>query len=538
MKRLWYGGTIYTMEKENETAEAVLVENDKIIAVGNKAELWHQADEIIDLKGAAMYPGFVDSHLHMIFQGEKLIRLDLSKASTAEEMLNLIKEAAENTPSDQWLFGEGWNENNFPDKRIPSKEELDAIRKEPIILTRVCHHVVLGNTAALTAGGISEESNSPAGGEIGRDENGQLNGLLYDQATNAVTNAIPKVGESYIESLTEALNLAIDGMLAHGLTGGHTEDMHYFGKYTNPLTAFKRVIGKKKHFRVNLLRHHEVFEEMQNDKAEYTEPFIEPGAMKIFADGALGGSTAALTKPYADQPNNYGLLIHTDDRLEELVKLARKYGEPVAVHMIGDAGAEQVLTILEKYPLTNGKRDRLIHCCILSEELAARIEKLPVVLDLQPAFVPSDFPWVINRLGKERLEWAYAWRKLVDRGIMCAAGTDAPVEDISPIASIYGAVERKKPGADHDGYLPEEKLTRFQAIRMYTVGSAQAIGKEYVRGLIKPGFDADFSIFDRDLFAGTSEDMLEAKAVQTVVAGKIVFDRRKQTRSSIDNALA
>jgi len=538
MKRLWYGGTIYTMEKENETAEAVLVENDKIIAVGNKAELWHQADEVIDLKGAAMYPGFVDSHLHMIFQGEKLIRLDLSKASTAEEMLNLIKEAAENTPSDQWLFGEGWNENNFPDKRIPSKEELDAIRKEPIILTRVCHHVVLGNTAALTAGGISEESNSPAGGEIGRDENGQLNGLLYDQATNAVTNAIPKVGESYIESLTEALNLAIDDMLAHGLTGGHTEDMHYFGKYTNPLTAFKRVIGKKKHFRVNLLRHHEVFEEMQNDKAEYTEPFIEPGAMKIFADGALGGSTAALTKPYADQPNNYGLFIHTDDRLVELVKLARKYGEPVAVHMIGDAGAEQVLTILEKYPLTNGKRDRLIHCCILSEELAARIEKLPVVLDLQPAFVPSDFPWVINRLGKERLEWAYAWRKLVDRGIMCAAGTDAPVEDISPIASIYGAVERKKPGTDHDGYLPEEKLTRFQAIRMYTVGSAQAIGKEYVRGLIKPGFDADFSIFDRDLFAGTSEDMLEAKAVQTVVAGKIVFDRRKQTRSSIDNALA
>jgi len=529
MKRLWYGGTIYTMEKENETAEAVLVEKDKIIAVGNKAELWHQADEVIDLKGAAMYPGFVDSHLHMIFQGEKLIRLDLSKASTAEEMLNLIKEAAEKTPSDQWLFGEGWNENNFPDKRIPSKEELDAIRKEPIILTRVCHHVVLGNTAALTAGGISEESNSPAGGEIGRDENGQLNGLLYDQATNAVTNAIPKVGESYIESLTEALNLAIDDMLAHGLTGGHTEDMHYFGKYTNPLTAFKRVIGKKKHFRVNLLRHHEVFEEMQNVKAEYTEPFIEPGAMKIFADGALGGSTAALTKPYADQPNNYGLLIHTDDRLEELVKLARKYGEPVAVHMIGDAGAEQVLTILEKYPLTNGKRDRLIHCCILSEELAARIEKLPVVLDLQPAFVPSDFPWVINRLGKERLEWAYAWRKLVDRGIMCAAGTDAPVEDISPIASIYGAVERKKPGTDHDGYLPEEKLTRFQAIRMYTVGSAQAIGKEYVRGLIKPGFDADFSIFDRDLFAGTSEDMLEAKAVQTVVAGKIVFDRRKQT---------
>lgn len=525
MKQLWYGGKIHTMENENETVEAVLVEDDQIIATGAFDELSDKADEQIDLQGAAMYPGFVDSHLHMIFQGEKLIRLDITKATSAEEMLEMVKEAAKNTPTDKWLFGEGWNENNFADQRMPTIGELDAIRKEPILLTRICHHVILGNTAALEAGGIFEDSKSPAGGQIGRDAQGKLNGLLYDQATNAVTQAIPREGEVYIESLTDSLNLAIDQMLSYGLTGGHTEDMHYFGKFTNPLTAFHRVVGEKHHFRVTLLRHNAIFEEMMKANAKFDEPFIEPGAMKIFADGALGGSTAALSKPYSDQAGNSGLLFQTDEELEKLVKLARQYDEAIAVHIIGDAGAEQVLNAIEKYPVTNGKRDRFIHCCVLREDLVERMAKLLVVLDIQPAFVSSDFPWVIDRLGEDRLDWAYPWKKLIDRGLMCAAGTDAPVEDINPIASIYAAVERKKPFADHDGYLPEEKLSRFQAIQLYTIGSAQAICKEHERGLIKPGYVADFSIFDRDLFEGTSEEMLGAKAVKTVVAGCTVFDR-------------
>lgn len=528
MKKLWFGGPIYTMEREQETVEAVLVENEKIIAVGTVDELKNRADELIDLQGNAMYPGFVDSHLHILFQGEKLLRLDLSKATSAEEMLDLVREAAQTTPSDKWLFGEGWNENNFADKRIPTLEELDNIRKEPILLTRVCHHVALGNTAALRAGGIEKTTPSPAGGEIGRDANGQLNGLLYDQATTLVSNAIPKEGDSYIQYLVDALNLSIDDMLSKGLTGGHSEDMSYFGNFKNPLAAYEKVVGEKHHFRINLLRHHTVFEEMMEANVRFDDPFIEPGAMKIFIDGALGGSTAALIEPYADNPNNKGLFIHSNEQLESLVKLARKYHEAIAVHIIGDAAAEQVLNVIEKYPAPSGKRDRLIHCCVLNEQLIQRMMVLPVVLDLQPAFVPSDFPWAIDRLGEERLKYAYAWKTLIDRGLMCAAGTDAPVEDIDPITSIYAAVERKKPKDEHEGYIPAEKLSRFEAIRAYTVGSAQAIGKEQERGLIKPGYDADFSIFDRDLFERTSEDMLKANAVQTVVAGRIVF---KQTQS-------
>ena len=525
MKELWYGGPIYTMARENERVDAVLVENDKIIDVGTLEKLKSQADTLLDLNGSAMYPGFVDSHLHILFHGEKLIRLDLSNAASAEEILALVREAARNMPADKWLFGEGWNENNFADKRIPTIQELDAIRTAPILLTRVCHHVFLGNTAALLAGGIDEYSKSPAGGKIGRDAQGKLNGLLYEQATSLLMNAIPREGEAYIQDLVDALNRSIDNMLAKGLTGGHSEDMSYFGKYTNPLTAYERVIGEKHHFRVNLLRHHTVFKEMMEANLSFDEPFIEPGAMKIFADGSLGGATAALIEPYTDDSSNKGLLIHSQKQLEELVQLARSYNEAIAVHIIGDAAAEQVINAIEKYPVSSGKRDRLIHCCVLTEELMERMTKLSAVVDIQPAFVPSDFPWVIDRLGENRLEYAYAWKKLLDRGIMCSAGTDAPIEDVNPLASIYAAVERKKPSEKHDGYLPEEKLTRFEAIRAYTYGSAQAIGKEEERGLILPGYDADFSIFDRDLFEGTSEDMLKAQAVKTVVAGRVVFDR-------------
>lgn len=527
MKQLWYGGNIYTMEKESETVEAVLVHEGSILATGDFNTLKKQADELYDLQGAAMYPGFVDSHLHMIHQGEKLIRLDLSKASSMDEMLAMIEKAAQEIPEYQWLFGEGWNENNFHDIRIPTMEDLDAIRKGPILLTRVCRHVILGNSEAFRIAGITENSTTPAGGQIGRNAEGKLNGLLYEEARTLLTKALTQEGETYVQSLTEALRISIKDMISYGLTGGHTEDMGYFGSYTNPLHAFKQIVSEKFPFRVHLLRHHTVFEEMTKNSIDVDERFIELGAMKIFLDGALGGATAALSAPYVDQPSNQGLFIHTDEELETLVKLARDKNEAVAMHMIGDAAAEQAIKTIEKYPAPSGKRDRFIHCSVLREDLIKKMKRLPIIVDAQPAFVPSDFPWIKDRLGEERLQYVYPWRTLRDHGIQCAAGTDAPVENIDPLLSIYAAVERKAPSDRHNGYVPQQKVSRFEAIQMYTLGSAQAIGKEHIRGLIKQGYDADFSIFDRDLFAGSTEDMLQAQAVKTVVAGQIVFDRTK-----------
>lgn len=526
MKKLWYNGLIYTMSEEGATVEAVLTEEDRILQTGTLAQLTELADEQIDLQGAVMYPGFVDSHIHLIMYGQKLQRLDLSKVASKEEMLRLLQKQASTLQEGEWLFGEGWNENNFPDKSIPSIEELDEVYKGPVILSRICHHVYLCNTEALRIGGITIESENPPGGEIGRNSRGELNGLLYEQAKNPVYEAAQPHGEDFVRMLERSLQLAVDDMLQRGIVGAHTEEMNYFGHYTNPLTAYKNVMSKKQ-FRVNLLRHHEVFEQMMQDGAVFDEPYVEPGAMKMFADGSLGGSTAALIEPYEDDPASFGMLIHTDEQIESYVKLARQYGEAIAVHLIGDAGVEQLLDVVERYPAPAGKRDRFIHCCVLEDELVARMKKLPIVLDLQPAFVTSDFPWVEKKLGQKRLPWAYAWKRLLDEGFMCAAGTDAPIEDVEPLKTIYAAVERKLPGQTHEGYGVSEKLSRFEAIKMYTYGSAQAICKEHERGLIKEGYVADFTIFDRDLFEGSSDEMLQANVEKTVVGGKIVYERKE-----------
>lgn len=525
MKQLWTNGVIYTMENEGDIVQAVLVENGKIIAVGKLDDLQPLADEIIDLQGAVMYPGFVDSHLHMIGHGEKLKRLDLTKVKSGAELLQLVDEAAQKLEEGQWLIGDGWDENKFLDAMIPTKEQLDAVTTNPVYLNRICHHVALVNSPALELAQVTIITEDVAGGKFGRDENGQLNGLLYEQAMNVISEKFQQQGEAYIASLVESLELAITDMQSYGLTGGHTEEMGYFGHYTNPLTAYRQTVGKHKNFRVNLLRHHSVFEHMMQDQTVFDAPFIEPGAMKFYADGSFGGATAALIEPYATDSENHGMLIHTNEQVKALIQLARHYNEAVAIHLIGDAGMEQVLTYLEQYPAPEGKRDRLIHCCYVSENQLTRMKQLPVILDLQPAFVISDFPWVLEKLGPERKGHLYAWKTFLNEGLICAAGTDAPIEAISPFETIYASIERKKPTDTHEGYLPAQKLTRFEAVNMYTYGSAQAICKEHERGLIKVGYDADFTILDRDLFTCTSDEILQTTALKTVIAGKIVYEK-------------
>ena len=522
MKTLWHGGKIYTMAAQDETVEAVLVSDGKIEKTGTYDKLKSAADKEIDLKGKVMYPGFVDSHMHMIGHGEKLLRVDLSKIESSEEMKNqLIRSTAELSPDD-WFIGEGWNENNFPDRKIFHRMELDEISQSPMLLKRVCRHAILANSSALKLAGITKETPDPDGGVIVRDNEGEPTGYLLDAAQDLVVNQVPEVS---VEYLTHALKTSVENLLSLGLTGAHTEDMGYYGRdYTKPLQAFKNVIGDKIKFRANLLRAHSQFENMMAN-ASYYEPFIDPGAMKIFADGSIGGKTALLSKPYNDDPSTSGVAMHSGEELKRLVSIARKHGEAVAIHVIGDLGMEKALDAIEAHPVVKGKRDRLIHAMILREDLVERMEKLDVILDLQPSFVTSDFPWVIERLGEDRIEWSYAWKSLLDRGLICAGGSDAPIEEVDPLQGIYAAATRRKPYETHDGYMPQEKLNRFEAIQLYTSGSAAAICKEHERGLIVEGFDADFSIFDRDLFEGKPEQILEAEVEMTVVAGEIMFQK-------------
>jgi predicted amidohydrolase YtcJ len=531
----YHNGTIYTMTIDGDQCEAVYVKDGIIVKTGTTEELLnHYASDItqtVDLEGNVMFPGFVDSHLHLIGHGEKLIRLDLSEMTSAEEMEIALRDAAKNLEKDEWLLGEGWNENNFIDRKIFHKHELDLISEgRPVFLSRVCRHAFLANSKALELSGITNETPDPAGGIIKRDAYGEPTGLLHDSAADLVKKIVPQVSQDY---LNKALKTSIEHLLSLGLTGGHSEDLSYYGNVERPLNAYKTVFEEENiKFKAHLLVHHEALDEFKKIEKNYQLPFIEFGAMKIFGDGAFGGRTAWLSQPYNDAPETSGVYIHEDDELLDLLQKARKENMNIAVHTIGDMALNKTIEVIKKCPPLDGA-DRLIHAGLVSESLIAEMKQLPVILDVQPGFVASDFPWLIERLGTERIPYAYAFRTLLDEGIVCAGGSDAPIEPVDPLLGIYAAAARRKPGESHEGYVPEQKITRHEAVGLYTYGSAAAIGQNHIRGFIKEGYAADFTIFDRDLFKVPIEEILDAKVRYTVVDGKIAYKHSLAKADSI-----
>lgn len=505
MKTLWTNGKIFTLKAEDEFVESVLVEDGMIINTGLEKDLLPLADNVESLEGCVMYPGFVDSHIHLIGHGEKLSYLDLSTFTSIKQIKETIATLITN---EKWFVTEGWDDNKLGEGRPLTCTDIDFITETAVVLKRVCRHVLVANTTAMNLAGISKDTPNPIGGVIGKDENGELNGLFYDEAQSLITEHIPLPTTDYLKKVIAS---SMKDLKSKGITGVHTEDMAYYGHYKVPLQAYREVVQND--FRVHLLRHHDAFEQMQGEESS---SFIEFGAMKIFVDGSLGGRTALLSEDYADEQGNKGVEVHSPKKLEDLVKMARSYNENIAVHVIGDLAVENILNLIEKYPVAKGKKDRLIHVNVLRADLVERMKKLPIILDIQPIFVPSDFPWVQERIGSSRLQWAYAWKSLLNHGFDCTGGSDSPIESADPLLGIDAAV--------NNSYLPEQELSVFEAVSLYTSGSAKAIGKENKRGLILTGYDADFTILDKIL---EKENILTTSVVKTVVAGKIVYQKEK-----------
>ncbi|WP_347862573.1 amidohydrolase [Salimicrobium sp. PL1-032A] len=525
---IWFGGKIYTMVEEGAWEEAVVVEDGMIIDTGSTHTLYSRYEDRIEeehnLNGAVMYPGFTDSHLHMIMHGERLLRLDLSFMKSKQEVLQALKQRAGSTPAGEWVIGEGFNENQWKEKTPLHKAELDEVSTEhPIMLSRICRHALVANSKAIDLAGVDKTTPDPQGGKVEKDEKG-LNGLFHDEAQDYIKKAMPEVSSAYLE---EALTQAVEDMYSRGLVGGHTEDLYYYGGFRKTLDAFHRVIdGTKRKFRANLLVHHKAIDEMEASGLSFGDgtAYVELGAMKIFSDGALGGRTAWLTAPYEDDPSQEGMMIHSGKDLDHLFEKARQKRMPVAVHAIGDGAVEAVVERMERYPVEQGGRDRIIHAQILNDGLMERLKKLPVVLDIQPSFVASDFPWVIDRLGEDRLKKSYAWKTLYDKGILLAGGSDAPIEEVNPLMGIRAAVDRRAT-EDYKVYQEEERLSMYEAVSLYTKGSALATGKEKEQGMIREGYLADFTILDRDLFSLAPYEVSDAVVLMTVVDGEIMYEK-------------
>ncbi|GLC88839.1 amidohydrolase [Lysinibacillus piscis] len=526
MATLWTGGTIYTMACEGETVEAVLVENGIITATGSRANLAPQATTIHDLQGKVMYPGFVDSHLHIIGYGEKLKHLDVSHVTSKEELVKLLQARMQASGAEEWVIAIGLNETQFDEPIFPSLAELDALGDVHLIVKRSCHHLILANSKALAFAGITSDTPSPEGGVIEK-VNGQLTGVLKDAALYMIVNHMPHITPVYIE---DALEKAVKSLQAYGLVGGHSEDLSYYGPPSQPITAYRHIVEAKKSFKVHLLQHHTVFEEVM-DRREPSSPYVEFGAMKIFVDGAFGGRTAALREPYCDEPNNAGILVHSKEQLMSYVRLARHYNQTVAVHVIGDLAIATILDVFGAIPPKEGQLDRIIHCSLVDEALLDRLASLPVAVDMQPQFVQGEYNAEVAKLGGERAQGLHPLKSLLDAGLIVAGGSDAPIEVPNPLQGIYAAVTRRNIGESHEGYGPKEKISRFEAVRLYTVGAAQIIQQDHCRGKIQVGYTADFTVLMEDVFQVELDRIPTIPVAYTIVDDQVVY----RHESIVDN---
>jgi len=525
MRKIYINGNFYTFDKVRPITQAVVVENGRFIDMGSTDVMqlrWENPDsETINLYGKAVTPGLIDSHLHLSITAEHFLNLDLTGVTSKHEMLEKIQSYANTLKQGEWLLGRGWDENLFTDGGIPTINELDNVSSgNPLYIPRVCSHAFLVNTKALEACHYHPSMSVPEGGTIVLDEQTRKpTGLLLESASQLITEHIPE--KSY-DQLKNALRKTIQFAISKGLTSLHTNDPHFLGGFNQTYQLYDELLNQEKlGLRTNLLIDHDFLGDLRTNGmyAGFGNDTLQIGAVKLFADGALGRRTALLSDPYSDSPGNYGEAMYDLETLFKMVQDARELSMPVAIHTIGDQALENVLDILDQLPSVP-YRDRVIHVQILREELIRRLADPSRIADIQPRFVPSDFPWVNERLGEKRSKLSYAWKTLQQAGVICAGGSDAPVEPIDPLMGIHAAVTRKTPGENHEGWNPHEKLSMSETFRLFTEMGAYPTNEENIKGTISRGKLADMTVYSHDPFKMEHPDeLLETNVEMTVIGG-------------------
>ncbi|SHG35391.1 amidohydrolase [Ornithinibacillus halophilus] len=530
MKRIYKNGQIYTFEPTKPIVQAVVIDNNRFIDMGSTNEMmlqWEsQVDEVIDLEGKTVTPGLMDSHLHLSLIAYNFINLDLTGVPTKQSMLEKIKERASDLQPGEWLVGSGWDENIFTDGKIPTINELDYVSPQnPLLLTRICTHASVVNSKALEISQYHPDMTIPEGGSIVLDEQTKKpTGLVLESAAEIFKAHIP---DHTYDELKKAMRKAIQFSIKNGLTSVHTNDTLFLGGLDQTYQLYDELLNEENlGLRTNLLINHDFLGDLRRNGmyAGFGNDTLAIGAVKIFADGAFGRRTALLSEAYSDDPTNYGEAMYGQEQLYDIVRESRKLGMPIAAHTIGDQALENVLDVLDQFPHVS-YRDRLIHTQVLRPELIQRLAVPSRIADIQPRFLASDFPWVQVRLGEERIQLSYAWKSLLQAGVLCAGGSDSPVEPVNPLLGIHAAVTRRVPG-DSREWGPDEKLSMHDAFRLFTEMGAYATNEELLKGTISRGKLADMTVYSKNPFTMEDPDELFSTEIEmTIIGGDIKWCR-------------
>lgn len=533
--QLLVNGRIYTLDAGCPRASALAISGERILAVGGDPstssdhrlrDLLAPGGEVLDLGGHCVLPGLTDSHIHFTWYALGLRGMDLTGAATLDGMLALVAEHARETEAGEWILGTRWDQERWPERRFPTAAELDTVvPAHPVVLKAKSGHALVANTLALQMAGVTAHTPDPPGGRIGRDADGQPDGMLFeDSAMELVTGLIPKPGP---EETAGALREAFPSAWRVGLTAIHDMDgPPAFTVYQRLHTRGELGLRVVKYLPAGAL---DCALEI-GLRAGLGDDWLRVGGIKVFADGALGPRTAAMLAPYEGEPENLGVVTTDQASLRELARKALVGGLPLAVHAIGDRTNRMVLDVLADVGGGGrGKpgpyRHRIEHVQLLHPDDMGRLASLGVVASMQPIHATQDYE-MADRYWGERCATAYAWRSLLEAGTVLAFGSDCPVEDLNPFLGIHAAVTRRRadgsPGPE--GWYPEQRLTVGEAVRAYTLDAAYAVGLEDRLGSLAPGKLADLVILDRDVFTCDPMAIAETRVVATMIGGQFVYN--------------
>jgi predicted amidohydrolase YtcJ len=540
------GGKIYTVNEKQPTVEAVVVKNDKIEFAGTEKEAreWvGDSTKIIDLKGKTMTPGFIEGHGHLMGVGDNELNLDLMGVKSFEELVEKVKVAVSNAKPGQWILGRGWHQDKWDTKPndmvkgFPSHQLLSKISpNNPVFLSHASGHMSLANAKAMEIAGVNQLSveslnkGSVEGGEIIRDAQGNPTGLFNENAEEIIARFIPDSDE---ERLTQAFELAMKACHRNGITSFHDagvgrESIALFKKLKNDgklsVRLYVMITGWDRDLVHEWLKHGP-----EVDK----ENWLTIRSIKLNCDGALGSRGAWLLESYTDRADFFGMATLSMDTVLATSQKALKSGFQVCSHAIGDRANREILdryeTAFKENAGVKDHRFRIEHAQHLHPNDIPRFGQLGVIPAMQAIHMSSDRPWAIDRLGEKRIkEGAYMWQSLLKSGAKIVNGTDAPVEPLNPIPCFYASVSRMTlKGEPVGGYEPEEKMTREQALRSYTLDAAYGAFEEGIKGSIEPGKLADFTIFSSDIMTVSEMEILKAEVAMTIIGGKVVFEKKQ-----------
>lgn len=526
-----HNARIYTGDPSRPTAEAIAIRADRIVRVGTNAEalaLRATPTRVIDVAGGTIVPGLQDAHGHFTGLGAGMQSLDLRGTTTYEQVVGMVRQRAAAARAGEWIVGRGWDQNDWPDQQWPTHELLSAASpNNPVYLTRVDGHAGLANRRALDSAGVTAATADPPGGRLLRTAGNEPSGVLIDTAQGIVASRIPPVTDAQLD---EQILLADRETRRLGLTM-----VHDAGTDSRTVEAYKRLIdaGRLKTRLYVMLRGSLSSLQPAFDKGpltDYAAHRLVVRAIKVVADGALGSRGAAMLEAYADEPATTGLLTTPPDEVYAQTLAASKAGFQTAIHAIGDRANRLVMDIFERVqrevPGARALRLRNEHAQILDRAEIPRFASLNVIASMQPTHATSDMPWVADRIGRERTEeGAYVWRKLLSSGATIASGSDFPVELANPMLGFYAAITRQDTkGQPPSGWMPDERMSREEALASFTRNAAFAAHAETRLGTLETGKLADLVVLSKDIMRVTPRDVLTTTVRMTIVGGEVVYN--------------